>query len=97
MLGDRIRELRTQQGFSLEQLATMVGSTKSYIWELEKKPEIKPSAELVGKLAKALNVTIDSLMDSEKENDKDTVFFREYKSLSEETKDQLMNILKALK
>lgn len=97
MLSEKIRELRNDRGLSLEQLAHLVGSTKSYIWELEKKPEIKPSAELVAKLAQALDVTMDSLMDEKKENDKDIVFFREYKNLSEDTKNQLMNILQALK
>lgn len=97
MLSEKIRELRNDRGLSLEQLAHLVGSTKSYIWELEKKPEIKPSAELVAKLAQALDVTMDSLMDEKKENDKDIVFFREYKSLSEDTKNQLMNILQAIK
>jgi len=97
MLSEKIRELRNDRGLSLEQLAHLVGSTKSYIWELEKKPEIKPSAELVAKLAQALDVTMDSLMDEKKENDKDIVFFREYKNLSEDTKNQLMNILQAIK
>lgn len=97
MLSEKIRELRTSRGLSLDQLASNVGSTKSYIWELEKKPGIKPSAELVSKLAQALDVTMDSLMDEKKENDKDIVFFREYKNLSEETKVQLMSILRAIK
>lgn len=97
MLSGKIRELRRTRGLSLEQLADMVGSAKSYIWELENKPEIKPSAKLVSKLAKALNVTMDSLMDENKENDRDVVFIREYKSLPEETKTQLMAILQAIK
>ena len=97
MLSDRIRELRRTRGLSLEQLADMVGSAKSYIWELENKPEIKPSAKLVFKLARALSVTMDSLMDESKENDRDIVFIREYRNLPEETKLQLMNILQAMK
>ena len=97
MLSEKIRELRTSRGMSLEQLAAQVGSTKSYIWELEKKPDIKPSADLVSKIAQALDVTIDSLMDARKTNDRDTVFFREYKELDDETKEQLMSILKAIK
>lgn len=97
MLNEKIRELRNERGLSLEQLANIVGSNKSYIWELEKKPDIKPSAELVSKLAQALNVTMDSLMEESRENDRDIVFFREYKSLKEETKAQLMSILQAIK
>lgn len=97
MLGDRIRKYRTDKGLSLEELANMVGSTKSYIWEIEKKPEIKPSADLISKIASALNVTIDALMNEDTKNDQDVVFFREYSKLSDDTKEQLFNILKAIK
>ncbi|HEJ9418601.1 TPA: helix-turn-helix transcriptional regulator, partial [Proteus mirabilis] len=75
MLGERIRKYRTDKGLSLEELANMVGSTKSYIWEIEKKPEIKPSADLISKIASALNVTIDALMNEDTKNDQDVVFF----------------------
>lgn len=97
MLSEKIRELRNEHGLSLEQLAQQIGSTKSYIWELEKKPKIKPSAEIVSKLANALNVTMDFLMNEQKTSDKDAVFFREYTELSDTTKTQLMHILQALK
>ncbi|MBI6523723.1 helix-turn-helix transcriptional regulator [Proteus mirabilis] len=97
MLGERIRKYRTDKGLSLEELANMVGSTKSYIWEIEKKPEIKPSADLISKIASALNVTIDALMNEDTKNDQDVVFFREYSKLSDDTKEQLFNILKAIK
>jgi hypothetical protein len=44
-LGDKIRALRKQKKLSLEQLAELTDSSKSYIWELENKDDPKPSAE----------------------------------------------------
>jgi len=97
-LGQRIQDLRTQQGLTLEQLAKEIGSTKSYVWELENKPTIRPSAETVYKLATALQVTIEELLDQRPAADaKDQVFFREYKGLKPETKERLKEIMKALK
>ena len=39
---ERLQRLRNQRGFTLEALAEKVGSTKSYLWELENKPTIRP-------------------------------------------------------
>lgn len=96
MFHERLKALRLAKGLSLDQLAQMVDSTKSYIWELEKKPDIKVSAELVTRLAQALGVTVEDLM-GVAPNDEDLVFFREYKDLNEPTKSQIKNILQALK
>lgn len=96
MFCQRLNELRLKKGWSLDQLAQAVGSTKSYIWELEKKPDIKVSAELVTRISSALGVTVEDLM-GVAPNDSDTVFFREYKSLDQPTKDQISILLQALK
>ena len=96
MFNERLQALRKKKNMTLEQLANAVGSTKSYIWELESKPDKKPSAELVNNIAKALEVSVEKLMGSP-ETDEDSVFFREYKGLKPETKQQLQNILGALK
>ena len=37
LLGAKIKELRKEKGLTLEQLAELIGSGKSYIWELENK------------------------------------------------------------
>lgn len=96
MFKDRLQQLRAAKGLKLEQLANRVGSTKSYIWELENKEAIRPSADLVNRLAKELESTVEYLMGAEA-SDNDQVFFREYKDLKPETKKQLHGILKALK
>lgn len=89
-LGSKIKELRTAKGYTLEKLAALTGSSKSYIWELENKSPPRPSAEKVSKIAEQLGVTIEYLMDSEAsitvENASDARFYRKYQQMDEKTK-----------
>ncbi|MEI9986118.1 MAG: helix-turn-helix transcriptional regulator [Aliidongia sp.] len=62
-LGDKIRELRRAKGYTLEKLADLAESSKSYIWELENKNPPRPSADKVAKIAAVLGVTADYLID----------------------------------
>lgn len=97
---ERLQDLRQREGFTLEELAGMVGSTKSYIWELENKPKIRPSAEMAYKLAKELKTTVGVLMGEKEPKDlpeEDQVFFRNYQELTPGSKKQLRKILDALK
>ena len=97
--GERLQRLRARQDLTLEELADEVDSTKSYVWELENKPNIRPSAELVYKLAKALETTVGVLM-GEKEPkelpEADQVFFRSYQKLTPDTKERLSEIMDIL-
>ena len=43
-LGEKIRTLRKEKGYTLEKLAELTDSSKSYIWELENKSPPRPSA-----------------------------------------------------
>jgi len=98
-LGDKIRELRKQKKLSLDQLAELTDSSKSYMWELENKDDPKPSAEKVARIATALNVTTEFLLsDSVTTPDEqviDEAFYRKYKTLPEPTKKQIRKILDA--
>lgn len=96
---ERLQRLRTREGLTLDELATQIGSTKSYVWELENKPNIRPSAELVYKVAKALKTTVGVLMGEPEPKDlseQDQVFFRNYQELKPATKKQLSKIMNAL-
>lgn len=98
--GQRLKKLRERKGWKLEDLAKRIGSTKSYIWELENKPSIRPSVETAYKLAKALNTTIGVLTGEPEESEippEDQAFFRNYRQLKPDTKKQLARILDALK
>jgi transcriptional regulator with XRE-family HTH domain len=98
-LGDKIRALRKQKKLSLEQLAELTDSSKSYIWELENKDDPKPSADKIGKIAAVLDVTTEFLLiESTATPDEavlDEAFFRKYKTMSEPDKKKLRKILEA--
>jgi len=97
--GDRLQRLRSEKELTLEELAKKIVSTKSYVWELENKPNIRPSAELVYKLSIALKTTVAVLLgenDPNKLSGDDQVFFRSYQELSDPTKKRLSRIMDAL-
>ena len=62
-LGAKIKRHRQENGFSLDKLAAMTDSSKSYIWELENRDARKPSGEKLTRIAQALSVTTDYLLD----------------------------------
>ena len=99
-LGDKIRALRKEKKLSLERLAELTESSKSYIWELENKDDPKPSAEKIGKIASVLEVTTEFLLTESTtppgEEVIDEAFFRKYQSLDNGVKQQLQEILNVL-
>jgi len=98
-LGDKIRAQRKQKKLSLEQLAELTESSKSYMWELENKDDPNPSADKVARIAAVLEVTTEFLMSDSVvapgEAVIDEAFFRKYKTLPEPTKKQIRKILDA--
>lgn len=98
-LGDKIRAARKQKKLSLDQLADLTDSSKSYLWDLENKDDPKPSFEKVAKIAAALDVTPDFLItDDTTPPDQevlDQAFFRKYRQLPESTKKKLRQVLEA--
>ena len=95
--GAKIRALRKTRGYTLEQLAERAGSSKSYIWELENKAPPRPSAELLARIATALGVTIEYLLDKTgtvtEEDSADAAFFRKYKKLDEADRGRLRRMI----
>lgn len=96
-LGDKIRELRKKKKLSLDQLAELTESSKSYIWELENKDDPKPSAEKAARIASTLDVTTEFLLNdsvvSPGEDVIDQAFFRKYQNMPEGTKKRIRKIL----
>lgn len=92
-LGSKIKELREKKQYTLEKLAELTDSSKSYIWELENKNLPRPSADKVSKIAKQLGVTIEYLMDNEAtitvEDAADARFYRKYQQMDEKTKTKI--------
>jgi transcriptional regulator with XRE-family HTH domain len=98
-LGEKIRALRQSKKLSLERLAALTDSSKSYIWELENKDAPKPSVEKIVKIAAALQVTTEFLLTESMATPDaeviDQAFFRKYQRMPEETKKRLRQILDA--
>ena len=75
--GTRLKAARSKARLNQEALALRVGSSKGYISELETNPDIRPSADLVMKLAEAVETTVEFLMRGEaKKIPEDAAFFR---------------------
>jgi transcriptional regulator with XRE-family HTH domain len=96
-LGEKIRDLRKSKGYTLDKLAELTESSKSYIWELENKNPPRPSAEKIAKIAAALKVTTDYLIDDSSMTDvadaTDNAFFRKYRKMPDATKDKIRKMM----
>ena len=99
-LGDKIRAERKRLKLTLDKLAEKTDSSKSYIWELENRPVVRPSAEKISKIAEVLEVTVEYLLDDGKQtptrSDADEVFFRRVGQLDPAKRAQLEKFLKAI-
>lgn len=97
-LKDKLRVHRKKLGYSLDDLARLTGSSKSYLWELENRDERKPSAEKLTKIAEVLQVTTGYLLD-EKANMDDShikeAFFRKFNRLDDDDKRRIQDMIEA--
>ena len=96
-LGEKIRQLRKQKGYTLEKLAELSDSSKSYIWEIENKNPPRPSADKIAKIASVLGVTSDYLVDVGESTPApdviDQAFFRKYRKMDPNTKARIRQIV----
>lgn len=98
MLGDKIRKLRKEKGLTLDALADLTDSSKSYIWELENKNPPRPSAEKLAKIAEKLDTTLEFLLDGgesvTEEDAADARFYRDYRKMDAATKTKIRQMVK---
>lgn len=97
-LGEKLRKHRQEKGYSLDDLARLSGSSKSYLWELENRDARKPSAEKLATIADVLGVTTDYLLDENAEMDDKHVkeaFFRKFNKLEAEDKQRIQDMIEA--
>lgn len=100
-LGDKIRARRTELDMSLDQLAKLTDSSKGYLWELENRDKANPSVDKLTRLAEALGITAEFLMEantaSPDESVKDKAFFRNYQNLDADSKAKVRKLVEAWK
>lgn len=98
-LGEKIRALREEKKYSLQSLAEICGSSKSYIWELENRDTQNPSGEKLTALALALDTTVDYLLGESAaaptSEVKDKVFFRNFNKLEEAERERVRQMVAA--
>lgn len=99
-VGAKIRQLRKEHKVSLERLAELTDTSKSYLWELENRDIVNPSAEKLVRIAEALKVRTEYLMDDKltevEPNEADEAFYRKYRGLHTSTKKKLNRFLEML-
>ncbi|MFT7088140.1 MAG: transcriptional regulator with XRE-family HTH domain [Rickettsiales bacterium] len=95
--GQKIKERRKELKITLEELGNKIDSTKAYVWELENKSNARPSADKLLKIADALQVSPDYLINndlSEQDDEsEDIAFFRKFKKLSDNDKQILKSFI----
>lgn len=101
-LGEKIQQLRKKKGYSLDKLAELAESSKSYLWELENprpgKKIIKPSAEKLAQIAKILSVTTDYLLDDSAQPNEEVIkeaFFRKFSQLDPTDKKRIEEMIES--
>ncbi len=100
-LGEKLKKQRKAKNLTLEKLAEMAGLSKSYLWELENRESLSPSAEKLASIADALGLTTTYFLENDNrdpiEKHLDEAFFRSYQKLENDDKEQLRKILNAFK
>ncbi|MCB5423749.1 helix-turn-helix transcriptional regulator [Altererythrobacter sp. CC-YST694] len=97
-LREKLKKHRLELGYSLDELARLSGSSKSYLWELENRETRKPSAEKLTKIAEVLNVTTEYLLDENADLDDKFVkeaFFRKFNRLDAGDKQRIQDMIDA--
>ena len=95
-LGGKIRRHRQEKGYSLDKLAEITESSKSYLWELENRDTRKPSAEKLTRIAQALSVTTDYLLDESATPNEEVLkeaFFRKFSKLDIEDQKKIEQMI----
>ena len=100
MLGEKLRKQRRFKNLTLEKLAVEAETTKGYVWELEKGKTSRPSAKILSRIARVLEITIDYLMDDSKkdftDDDKHQYFLQRVSNLNVSKRQQVERFLNAI-
>ncbi len=98
LLGQRIRNYRTEKGLSQEKLAELSGCHPTYIGQIER-GEKNATVESVGKIASALGVSLSRLfekLDGTTDVDSPSIPLECYELLSTKTKEEQERIYRII-
>ena len=98
VLGLKIRVARKAKRLSQHDLAVLVGSSKSYMCELENRKKPNPGRDMLIRVAAALDITPEHLFADSTITPEDVItdqaFFKCYQALSPEAKQHMRKIIR---
>ncbi|MBM7604663.1 XRE family transcriptional regulator of biofilm formation [Metabacillus crassostreae] len=74
MVGERLRELRQEKGYSISELAELAGVSKSYLSYIERDVQKNPSLQFLRKIATTLQTDVEDLLGNSSSNAKSQEF-----------------------
>lgn len=88
-MGAKLKQSRLKKGWSLQQVADEIGSSKAHIYELEMNKVKNPSVETIKKLAKLFDMPLSYFLDEDEDVEFQVMFRDLQKDFSElDTKDR---------
>jgi transcriptional regulator with XRE-family HTH domain len=98
--GERVRKLREDHGFTLRQLGDKIGTSKSYVWQIENKEHPNPSANVVLDIARIFGVSpyylIHDDLPEQSKNIEDVILINKLESLTNTDKLMVAEMVDAL-
>ena len=98
LIGQRIKEVRTDKQLTQEYLANMIGVNTSHVSNIETN-KVKVSLTLLIQICNALDVTVDYLLENEYHNPTSTLekeLLNTIKDMKKEKQETLLRIAKVL-
>lgn len=96
LLGQKIRQLRTAQGLSQEELALRAGMNPAHLGHIERGLK-SPTIDTISKIADALNVELSQLFDFKREANHTTPNAKIISAVSDLNERQQNDVLKLIK
>jgi transcriptional regulator with XRE-family HTH domain len=84
-LGSKLRELRIKKNQSLQDVASAIGVSKAYVWQLERDEDGNPSLDVLKKIADHFATSVAVLAGESTELTADSQLMRMFRNLSELT------------
>lgn len=95
IIGQRIRNYRTEKGLSQEKLAEMSGCHPTYIGQIER-GEKNATLESIKKISSAMNVPLSKLFEKLGEDDTDSIPMKCYELIASKSKSEQEHLYKML-
>jgi XRE family transcriptional regulator, master regulator for biofilm formation len=68
MVGKKIKKWRIKRRYTINQLSSAAGISKSYLSNIERGIQQNPSLNILSKIADCLDITVEDLLDSSQQN-----------------------------